>query len=152
MKKFALAIGCLILAVSGAFAQNNSQMSLSTEEHGPGDRLTLFVTFKEPMPQLGNFYCIFRLSTPQNTQQSLFATALNCDASVQKDSDTQYRTFVQIPQSVATGEYALQGIAVTVASVQKAYQQSDLPALAPVKVRNPKDQPNFAPITDLKVK
>jgi hypothetical protein len=154
MRKIALGIGCLILLVSGAFAQNNSQMSLSTEEHGPGDRLTLFITFKEPMLKLESINCYFELSTALQTRQTGFQSSISCENNGQppkKDSETAYRVVLPISENIATGGYTLRSINITVAGITKSYQGNDLPPFAPLKVRNPKDDPNFAPIKDLKV-
>jgi hypothetical protein len=149
--KIVLGIGCLLLLVSGAaFAQNNSPMSLSTEEHGPGDRLTLFVTFQEPMPKVNSISCYFGLSTPPEPRQTGFRNNITCANVLTKDSETQYRVTIPIDEKIATGQYKLSAIGVTVEGIGNNYQGKDLPELS-LKVKNPKDQPNFAPIKDLKL-
>jgi hypothetical protein len=148
--KLALGFCSLLLIVSGAFAQNNSPMSLSTEEHGPGDRLTLFITFKEPMV-VASLSCTFGRSSAPKPEQSLFLENLNCEG-IQKDSDTEYRTFITIPENTMSGEYTLRGIGVGIGGVSKTYQGADLPSLPSFKVRDPKQNPKFAPIKDVTIR
>ncbi|HZR66931.1 MAG TPA: hypothetical protein VFA85_17460 [Terriglobales bacterium] len=150
MSKLALKLGCLVLLVSASALAQNNQMSISTAEHGPGDRLTLFITFNDHMPDVQAINCSFQLSTPPKPQQKLLQAEMSCNG-MQKDSDTDYRASVDVPQNVATGEYELKYINVAVMGITKTYAGADLPPVAKLKIRNPKDDPNFAPMKQIKV-
>jgi hypothetical protein len=135
MRHFALGIGSLALLVSGAFAQNNQPLSVSTA-YGPDSTIPLLIEFKEAQTQPTAINCSLHLATEAKPEQKDFYKDVNCDGSVERISEAKYRTKVVVPKGVASGKYNLTNISISVGSARAEYNGQALPSYS-VTIENP---------------
>jgi hypothetical protein len=142
----------LLSFVCLASLSNAQQPAMSaTAGLGPTNSFTFFVTFQDPMPEVNALNCTFSLATAVQPGQEDFRKSLTCTGAVNKTDETHYSSVVNIPVGVASGDYKLDNVVVSVGSAQRTYQGQNLPALSPVPINNP-EHIKFSPIKKLDVK
>jgi hypothetical protein len=144
------AFASLLLLLSGAQGQANPPMSANTG-FSPGDSFTLFVDFKDPMPEVASISCTFALQGSPHSGQKDFPNGFACTGEVHKDDATHYHATVQVRQGAASGTYVLNTVQISIGGVTHTYTGASLPAPPTVNVRDPKIV-KFAPIEQLNVK
>ena len=130
----------LILIICFASAVGNAQNPPAmgaTVGLGPGDTFTLFVTFKNPMPEIGALNCDFGLIGNRKPGQETFSTGINCTGEAKKEDDTHYRVEIGIPKAgIADGDYKLTDISVSIGTARRQYLANDLPDTPTVSIIN----------------
>lgn len=127
----------MCFASSVGSAQNPPAMG-ATAGLGPGDTFTLFVTFKDPMPEIGSINCVFRLTTDRKPGQETFGGEVDCiGAGLKKDDDTHYRVQVGIPKvGIADGDYRLTHIGIGIGDASRQYEGNNIPNPPTVSITN----------------
>jgi hypothetical protein len=150
MKYKALLLFVVLCLASCLSTAQQPAMSASTGL-APGNSFTLFVVFQSPTTVKG-IGCGFSLvGTPKPGQED-FNKQLRCSGLPTKDDEIHYRIKVEVPEGIATGPYAVQWISVAPDDfVSHQYLKTDLPALTPVEVTNPKHL-EFPPIKKLEIR
>jgi hypothetical protein len=117
----------------------------------PGNSFTLFISFQEPMQEIGGMNCVLTLVTPRKPGQEDFQNQVSCEGNPVKDDDKNYHIKVGIPQGIADGDYKVTHIGMSIGNATHQYEGKDLPNPPQVTITN-HEHLKFSDIKKLEVK
>lgn len=131
---------------------SHAQQSPSQPVHTPGDIFSFDLAFQDAIPNIESLGCKFVLQGQPKADQQDFLKEFYCTQTAEKQGDAQHwHGRIQLPEELASGDYKLASITLTVDDVQHTYQGSSLPAAPSLTVNNPRTE-NFPPLTKVELK